>query len=31
MLVYQRGYQSIARIVTTFDTMLDTIINRMAV
>jgi flagellar hook-associated protein 1 FlgK len=31
MLRYQRGYESIARIVTTFDTMLDTIINRMAV
>jgi len=31
MLIYQRGYQSIARIVTTFDSMLDTIINRMAV
>jgi flagellar hook-associated protein 1 FlgK len=31
MLTYQRGYESIARIVTTFDTMLDTIINRMAV
>jgi flagellar hook-associated protein 1 FlgK len=31
MLVYQRGYESIARVVTTFDEMLDTIINRMAV
>ena len=31
MLTYQRGYESIARFVTTFDQMLDTIINRMAV
>jgi flagellar hook-associated protein 1 FlgK len=31
MLTYQRGYESIARFVTTFDEMLDTIINRMAV
>jgi flagellar hook-associated protein 1 len=31
MLIYQRGYESIARVVTTFDEMLDTIINRMAV
>jgi flagellar hook-associated protein FlgK len=31
MLVYQRGYESIARFVTTFDEMLDVIINRMGV
>jgi flagellar hook-associated protein 1 FlgK len=31
MLMYQRGYQAIARYVTTFDSMLDVIINRMGV
>ena len=31
MINYQHGYAAIARFVTTFDTMLDVIINRMAV
>ena len=31
MINYQHGYAAIARFVTTFDTMLDMIINRMAV
>ena len=31
MLIYQRGYESIARFITTFDEMLDVIINRMGV
>ncbi len=31
MLMYQRGYESIARFVTTFDSLLDVIINRMGV
>jgi flagellar hook-associated protein 1 FlgK len=31
MLMYQRGYQAVARYITTFDSMLDVIINRMGV
>jgi flagellar hook-associated protein 1 FlgK len=31
MLTYQHGYAAIARFVTTFDEMLDVIINRMGV
>ena len=31
MITYQHGYAAIARFVTTFDTMLDMIINRMGV
>ena len=31
MLMYQRAYQGAARVLTTMDEMLDTLINRMAV
>jgi flagellar hook-associated protein 1 len=31
MITYQRGYAAIARFITTFDEMLDVIINRMGV
>ncbi len=31
MITYQNGYAAIARFVTTFDGLLDTIINRMGV
>jgi flagellar hook-associated protein 1 FlgK len=31
MITYQHGYAAVARFVTTFDTMLDLLINRMAV
>ncbi|MBU4336641.1 MAG: flagellar hook-associated protein FlgK [Actinobacteria bacterium] len=31
MLAYQRGYQAAARVMTTIDEVLDTLINRMAV
>lgn len=31
MITYQHGYAAIARFVTTFDEMLDVIINRMGV
>lgn len=31
MLTYQNGYAAIARFITTFDTLLDTVINKMGV
>ena len=31
MITYQNGYAAIARFVTTFDQMLQVIINRMGV
>ncbi len=31
MLAYQRAYEGAARVLTTMDEMLDTLINRMAV
>ena len=31
MIAYQNGYQAIARFVSTFDQLLNTIINRMGV
>ncbi|GEM_PF-63329 len=31
MVTYQHGYNAAARVITTFDRMLDTIINRMGV
>lgn len=31
MITYQNGYAAIARFVTTFDGLLNTIINRMGV
>ena len=31
MVQYQRGYEAAARVLTTVDSMLDTLINRTAV
>jgi len=31
LMMYQHAYQAAARVITTLDTMLDTVVNRMAV